>query len=840
MGYEDRKVIMENIASLDHDNEKMIEIYGGASELGKKIFKVAQWKTKCKSYFNRYFKTSKIIIVPSGRDKIMDTLTLLCSDNNCRGFVFKNYNIARHLEFLGYVKVTDRANFGVAPASNIIPYIAYIEQKNVVFICEKVLNSTNIHQCLKNIALMVRNFLVLYSSEIYSSGVKVIGLLMREKKPQSQLVECSFCRLFSPSDEDFQSPTTFNNWWDVIETYEGWWNLANNGMQNKLFDELAANILCFMALQGKSLPSLTDDKIQQFKQTYFLFTPQQTDIYFSNDKHLVIQGSYGSGKSLLGLKKLELISKTLGRNEKIIYINFDRKSDLHFSMEKNVETYTGISLKKIKFINDISDILVSSDQLVYVCHNRAGENLSEILEETVRLNVSTLNTSKINYHLVIEEYDGETLTQDEADKITKLVKKTDFMESNIILLPQPLIKNRSWNTGRKIYERETCMFSELKNTFKIMQLEEVLRCTNEICEITKCNQIFLRNKESVFNTEMSKKTLDKRQQPENNKKHLLLSKVPESNNPDVGTSRNEVSCLGIDLGKVGKRLDSRMDLDQVFERSTPFREQKNARSKIVNKFDFLCEPKQGIDIAGLKPNLFEFSEDINLGSDIAVKSFTLILKKLIGKNKQTSVLYLADNQPIILRRAIQLLLSLLDKTFSYTEDTEVYLQENWHSKVIFCTNFHRVNGMEFDHVVIVLSQSEYYLKYYLPQVISRCTYDLNFVLLPKDKINIQKRFLQNFPSLIFKTRNNKTAETVAYMMEELKRECLVNQVLVAECKACENNRSCYSISNGADNNKKFGVHTHSDQYQAYTFHLENYKIDKQAHNTSSGALDEAK
>ena len=61
MGYEDRKVIMKNIASLDHDNEKMIEIHGGASELGKKIFKVAQWKTKCKSYFNRYSKPQGLL-----------------------------------------------------------------------------------------------------------------------------------------------------------------------------------------------------------------------------------------------------------------------------------------------------------------------------------------------------------------------------------------------------------------------------------------------------------------------------------------------------------------------------------------------------------------------------------------------------------------------------------------------------------------------------------------------------------------------------------------------------------------------------------------------------------
>ena len=820
---------MEKIASLDHDNEKEIVIHGCVGEI--KVYKVAQWKIKCKKYFNRYFKTSRIIAVPAGRDKIMNTLALLCSHNNGRGFVFKNYNIGTHLELLGYPKLTERANFGVAPGINIIPYIAYIEQKNVIFICEKVSNSTNIHQCLKNIALMVKYFHVLYKREIYASGVNVVGLLIREKEKQHQLVECSFCRLFSPSDEDFQSPITFNNWWDVIENYEGWWNLENQGMQKKLFDELAACILGFMALQKKCLPSLTDNKIQQFKQTYFLFTPQQMDIYFSNDKHLVIQGSYGSGKSLLGLKKLELISKTLGRNEKILYINFDRKSDLHFSMEKNVKTYAGISPRKIKFINDISDILVSPSQLVYVCHNKAGGNLSEIFEETVRLNMSTSNTAKINYHLVIEEYDGEALTHEEADKITNLVKKTDFMESNIILLPQPLIKNRSWNTGRKIYEREACMFSEL-NTFKIIQLEDNIRCCNNICEITKFTQNFLRNKKSIFKTEMNKNTFDELQQLENKKKYLVLPKVPESNYPDVGNSKSEVSCSSTDSDKIDKRLESRMDIDHVFERLAPLQRTTNARSKIVNKFDFFCEPKQGLDIEGLKPNLFEFSGDINVSSDIAVISLSLILKSIIGKNKQTAVLHLADDQPMILRRAIQLLLSLLDQRCSYTQDTGVFLQNSKHSKMIFCSNFHRVNGMQFDHVVIVVSQSEYYLKYYLPQGISRCTYDLNFVLLPKDKTNVQKSFWQNFRSLTFQT-----AQTVAHMMEELKRNCLVNQVLVVECKACENNSRCYSISNGADNKEKFEVHTHSDEYHAY---IENYGMDEQTHNVSAGALDEAK
>ena len=247
---------------------------------------------------------------------------------------------------------------------------------------------------------MIKYFLTLYDKEIRASGIKVIGLLIREKEKQ-QLVECSFCHLFSPSYKDFESPTSFNDWWDVLETYERWWDLTNPKIQNKLFDDLAAQILCFMAVQEKGLPTLTDNISQQFKQTYFLYTPQQMDIHFSNDKHIIIQGSYGSGKSLVGLKKLELISKSLGKDEKI-----------------NINI------------------------LIYVCHNSARENLSAILEETVNLNISALEVAKINFHLIIEEYDGETLSHDEAGKITKLIKGSVLMKSNIILLAQPLIKKQ--------------------------------------------------------------------------------------------------------------------------------------------------------------------------------------------------------------------------------------------------------------------------------------------------------------------------------------------------------------------------------------------------------------
>ena len=64
-------------------------------------------------------------------------------------------------------------------------------------------------------------------------------------------------------------------------------------------------------------------------------------------------------------------------------------------------------------------------------------------------------------------------------------------------------------------------------------------------------------------------------------------------------------------------------------------------------FDFLCEPKEGVNIKGLKPNLVVFSEDINLTSDMAVISLALVLKKFIGKNKAATLLHMADKQPRI-------------------------------------------------------------------------------------------------------------------------------------------------------------------------------------------------
>ena len=101
--------------------------------------------------------------------------------------------------------------------------------------------------------------------------------------------------------------------------------------------------------------------------------------------------------------------------------------------------------------------------------------------------------------------------------------------------------------------------------------------------------------------------------------------------------------------------------------------------------------------------------------------------------------------------------------------------------------------------------------------------------------------MHNLFNFIPKNRNNKTNETIANMIEELRCECLVKQVLVVECKACEKSYCSYSISNETDSKQAFGVHTHSDKYSDYLVHLINYtKLEEQAQCPSASALAETK
>ena len=825
MKRENLEALMSDICSLTRDDGKMITILRGAGKKGKEVIRLNDWDKECKSYFSRYYKTSKTIFGPSDADMIMDTLSGICNDNNGRGFVFKNYNIVKHLEFLGYNKGFLERKFGAALSNGIISYLSYIKQQNLILICKKIMKGQKTNEYVKNIAVLVKCFLSLYNRDLQLTGATVIGVVIREEQAVENQVECNFCDLLSPSYKVFESLTSCKYW---LKSFEKFVDFENPEDGNTSLNDIAAEILCFMAVQswGKVLPNLTKRIPEQLKQTYLLLTPQQIKVLISDAKHVIIQGSYGSGKSILGLKKLELILenavKKEAQDERIIYINFDSKSKLHYQMEKNVKEYVRLPSRKIKLTNNIREIFEFPNELIYVCHNSAGENLSVMLQETLKLN--SLNVLKVaNFHVIVEEYDGEMLTHEEAEKLTQL-GGADFQQSNIIILAQPIMKKRSYNVGKESYERETCMFHELKN-FKNVQLEEVLRCSNEIFRITKYTQQFFHNKDSVFRTQMNKLKFGQQQDYEDKKKYMVTSTPQMSNNPDETISSKEGSVLetltefendrnisSSSTNSESNRMpEQTMDLDQAFGKLTNLKKSRTGKNRIVSKFGFICEPRQGIDISGGMPKLVEFSEDAHSSYDMAAAFLALVLLKFISENKTTVLLHISDKKPEILKRAVQICLGVPTNGFSYTESIEEFFkEEDKKTKVVFSTNFRSVNGLEFDHVIIFANHSEYYLKFYLPQVISRCTYDLKFVLLPKEREDTKKSIRKALTNIFSKNEKTETKGTVADMVKNLEEKRMIERLLVVDCQTCENNHNynCFETDN-----MLFKVHTHSDQYK---------------------------
>ena len=848
MKSEDRRTLLTNISDMTRDEKKTLEINRGAGTIGKEYIKLAGWKDECTRYFASYYKSLDIITVPSDRDTIMTTLYELCSRNAGRGFIFKNYDMINHLEFLGFDKNLLVKNLMTKLTTSFPTYLAYIERKKVILICGKTVNSNNPNQCVENIVTSIKCFLTLYGEIIQGNGITVIGILIKENEEEDKSIRCKFCELFSTSHKAFESTDNFLTWWKPIETFHNWWDLdgsqrigiRTDDRNETLFDILAAEILGFMAAAMiPTIPSLTKDVIQQLRQTYLLYTPQQMNAYFSDNKHVVIQGSYGSGKSILGLKKLELIWKNFTENEIIFYVNYDSKSQLHTQMEINVREVLRTFSRNVHCIRSFEEMSKFRDSTVYIWQNKASEKLSTILKKFIGM--EKLEIVKVN--VIVEEYDGETLTRNEAAQIKKLMKMDNFKESHVIILQQPLTKKRSWSVGKDSYERESCMFQELEGPFKVIKLEKTLRCTNEIHNLTKFTQNLVENQESVFPTDIEKLKPPLKQTSVNAEINSEIFSNP-------GTTISSKENVGSDPKKIDEPLEQPIDLDHAFKNLSVLRNLGGGKSKIVSNFGFVCEPQKGLDITKKTPELIQFSEQINSTSNIAVIALTLALNKFISENKKTTLLYTSDKEPKILRMAIHLFPHIVSKVCKtetikeyeviYTESFEEYL-ENKEARMVFVTNFRSVNGMEFDNVLILLNRSEYYLKHFLPQMISRCNCNLNFILLPKENESVKRvSSLTKLSNFLLRSKSVEEKFTVGNMIEDWKEKSLVEscewdyRIIECQKQTCKEDRKCYCISFETDDL----VTVHSEYYRNHlSAHNENLQENQQAVDTCDFAKD---
>ena len=259
---EDTMDFMSNISDIIRPVKNTVRIKNVFGKVGTEFYNPKDWEKRCKRLFDKECKDLKAISnIKNNVDPVIDTLSKLSSSKG-RVFVFKNYDMVKHLKLLGYETTLLDKKLGSVPLNDISTYLAYVEEKRTVFICHKVDAGSNMVHHMKNVETYIAYFLTLHSKKIKSTGVQIIGLLIQETETNRKPLQCKFCDLFSPSCKVFESPTSFNNWWNHIETYNNWWDFSKHTESSEcsnLFEDLAASIFGFLN-QGFVCETTLDNK----------------------------------------------------------------------------------------------------------------------------------------------------------------------------------------------------------------------------------------------------------------------------------------------------------------------------------------------------------------------------------------------------------------------------------------------------------------------------------------------------------------------------------------------------------------------------------------------------
>lgn len=106
------------------------------------------------------------------------------------------------------------------------------------------------------------------------------------------------------------------------------------------------------------------------------------EIAYSNEKRIWLYGSYGTGKTIVAIKKAELLHGSLNQNEVIYYVIFEGESRLDCFIKEKFKTYEKVNVL------------------------RGGSSLSHIITDKVLLKEKKTNT----IHLIVDEYNSQSLS----------------------------------------------------------------------------------------------------------------------------------------------------------------------------------------------------------------------------------------------------------------------------------------------------------------------------------------------------------------------------------------------------------------------------------------------
>ena len=680
------------------------------------------------------------------------------NEGDATGLIIRNYDLENHLNFCGIADDEIKASlifkslgkifkalkntqrfFVFNPSEKIILIIQIATSKNYGQLRDQV------YHCIDEVTLL--SFLI--KDELKDSGVIVTGLVVYSGKNAHSQTGCRGCDKFIVSSKIFDSVPDFDNFWKRFVSQNIFQKLALKLEPSKkcnkttLFEVVASKIVGFLAhLQFNIsdepvLPVTEKDPVGNIKQAELLLDKYQMEIAYSDEKRILLTGDYGTGKTIVALKKLELLYQGLKEEEVIYYVNFAGKSQLHLEvMEKNK------TKEKVKVI-------------------KGGTSLSNIINSKILPEEKKNNTE--NVHLIVDEYDSQDLSEEESASLYQMFQEQEqFKHSTVLIAVQPLEIDRTdyfITAGKENeYSQERHMFDKLKEIMKVFKLKHVMRTTVEINELIQLTQIYLNDKtnqykgERRYYIEEREKSAAKELFPklrgesfkannnaENKPKLPDQSLIAKPSNPD-----NIVSGFQSNYSKLASPVHTKeiIDHDELYKLTSrsskkikinlsKLRKKKNLH-KVVTEYRYTCDSEIGHNIHGPLPKLVKLPKASAPREQIVLIAF-LLLEIINIKSKRICIIHFEKTEPIW----FQFLFKVTNffAGVNVTNNVGEFLRNS--GNMVLVSNYNCVTGLEFSEVLLILDADEYHLKQFIPEAMARCMNDLTILVRPKQKGNFK-------------------------------------------------------------------------------------------------------
>ena len=801
----------------------------------------------------------------------MSTLKKWCEGvepkDDATGIIIRNYDLENHLHFC---KVTDASKQSCLPFvfkysegkckfnENDHRFLVFNPSEKIILVIRMV--DAQQSGELKNEALLcideVNILCLLLRDELKNSGVIVTGLVTCSVE-NTHRQSCTHCGNFIVSCNIFNSVEEFDAFWksfkeNILTQLAKYLETRGKNDTTKVFRAVGGKILGYLAhlqfetLEEPVLPVTENNASGNIEQAELLLDRYQMEIAYSDEKRILLCGDYGTGKTVVALKKLELLCKCLKEKEVIYYINFAGKSRLDCMIKQKFKTN-----EKVRVLG-------------------GGFSLSHIVKKEI-LPKEEKNDSK-NIHVIVDEYNSQFLSPEESKELYQIfAKKEQFKNSTLLIALQPIKIDRiiHYNVTGMMYDRlhEQHEFWPLKQIMAKYELKYVMRTTIQINTLTEITQDYLSTQSNHYiqsrqsnETSSSHSKMEKRKSespPENSRKRIRLSpnSSPISNPPSNVASDNsyESSNTGAEIVAVNwqERIDDDklisgeinressyhksasvvissssiasvassssatsqlststiIDIDEYHKSaSTPIKKGKEYLSDSETKYSYTCDAEIGHSIEGLVPLLIEFTESCGYKQVLTLIAF--FLKEIIDiKSKRIAILHFESTNTSWLNELLQL--ESYFKGLTLIDDVERFLT-NTSDNMVLVNSYDIVKGLEFSEVLLILEKDEYHLKQYIPEAITRCRSDL-FVLVrpPWKKIN-QSNIVQDLVNY-WKEYNNRT---IKKQKKNILKPLTLGFCLDESCiKFNEKSSSCQAPTGSPEIPSFYGVHKHNKWYK---------------------------